>query len=484
MDTVLAKLDELQEHAIKLLGTAVEIPSVSNDPTLRKEVFRMAEFLEKEFDSLNILHKREFLDPEAKIDDSAPAFPPVLFAETVPVGSGLPSVLIYGHYDVQPAEEGDGWKLPPFKFHHDEQKGIMYGRGATDDKGPVLGWLHVIRAYKAAKVPLPVRLVFCLEGLEEVGSTGLRSILRREIEKGSRGYLHGIDVVSISDTYWTGTSKPCLGYGLRGISYFTIQVSAGGDGKDKHSGYGGQIKEPLQDLVKLFSSLTDDAGDIAIPGFSALEKPLRPEVKALYEGIETENKLSKHETAVQTLIAGWYDSALSYHGIEGAFSGPGAKTVIPGSVIGKFSLRTQSGIDLSAVTKIVKEHLDAVYRKLKTKNIMKVECLGSEPGWESDPLHWNYDAASKAIEKVWGVKPDYTREGGTIPITGMLQDILAGKNIVLIPMGRVDDGAHSADEKLDLTNYANGCKVFAWYLEEIGNRGDNHALDTHSRHIE
>jgi len=228
----------------------------------------------------------------------------------------------------------------------------MYGRGVTDDKGPVLGWLHVIRAYHAAKVALPVRLVFCLEGLEEVGSTGLRTILAREVKKGPSGFLHKVDVVCISDTYWTGTSKPCLGYGLRGISYFALTVKAGDAGKDVHSGYGGQVKEPLQDLVKLLASLTDDFGDIAISGFKDLEKPLTPEIKALYEGIEIENKMSKHETAVQTLVAGWYDSALSYHGIEGAFSGPGAKTAIPGCVIG---LSSQSIAEFQTADKFIRQ---------------------------------------------------------------------------------------------------------------------------------
>lgn len=346
----------------------------------------------------------------------------------------------------------------------------MRGRGVTDDKGPVLGWLSVLRAFHATSTPLPARLVFCLEGMEEVGSPGLRAVLEAELSLGPAGYLHGVTTAAISDNYWLGTKKPCLTYGLRGIVYFTLEVR-NGTGKDMHSGYGGQVQEPLGDLVKLLASLTNDQGDIAVEGFKALEKPLTAEARKFYEGIEIEGlEDSKYgEDKVKRLVSGWHDSALSYHGIEGAFSGQGAKTVIPGRVVGKFSIRSQSGMDADAITPLIAAHLRGAYGQLKTKNPMAFSCLGHEPGWEADPTHWNYRAAIEAVERVWGVTPDLIREGGTIPVTSMIGEVLGKEvSVVLIPMGRGDDGAHSTDEKLDVVNFANGCKVLAWYLTIVG----------------
>ena len=173
------------------------------------------------------------------------------------------NVLVYGHHDVQPALKEDGWTHDPFTLVHDE-KDRLCGRGSTDDKGPILGWLWAIQIHQQLNIPLPVNLVICFEGMEESGSEGLDDLIRAE----AQGFFKDVDMVCISDNYWLGDSKPCLTYGLRGISYFTLQVT--GIAKDLHSGvFGGLVHEPMTDLIKLMSSLVDVKGKIQIPGIYA-----------------------------------------------------------------------------------------------------------------------------------------------------------------------------------------------------------------------
>ena len=189
------------------------------------------------------------------------------------------TVLVYGHYDVQPALKEDGWVTEPFELNVDDQ-GRMFGRGSTDDKGPVLGWLNVIDAHRQAGIDLPVNLLMCFEGMEEYGSEGLDDFIQAEAGK----YFADADAVCISDNYWLGTKKPCLTYGLRGCNYYSVTVS--GPGQDLHSGvFGGTAHEPMTDLVRVLGTLVDTDGQIKIPGIKELVAPLTDEEKALYAGI-------------------------------------------------------------------------------------------------------------------------------------------------------------------------------------------------------
>jgi Cys-Gly metallodipeptidase DUG1 len=162
----------------------------------------------------------------------------------------------------------------------------------------------------------------------------------------------------------------------------------------------------------------------------------------------------------------WRYPTLSLHGIEGAFHSAGAKTVIPAKVIGKFSIRTVPNQDPKKITELVSAHVSAEFKKLKSKNQMKFECMHAGKWWISDPVHWNYVAAAQAIEKVYGVKPDLTREGGSIPVTLTFQDELK-RNVLLLPIGACDDGAHSINEKIDRRNYIQGIKLLGSYLHEL-----------------
>jgi Cys-Gly metallodipeptidase DUG1 len=327
------------------------------------------------------------------------------------------TILVYGHYDVQPALKDDGWATDPFTLTIDE-KDRMYGRGSTDDKGPVLGWLNAIEAHQEARVDFPVNLLMCFEGMEEYGSEGLDEFIEVEAKK----YFKDADAVCISDNYWLGTEKPCLTYGLRGCNYYSVTVS--GPGQDLHSGvFGGTAQEPMTDLVRVLGKLVDTNGKILIPGLDDLVAPLTDDEKSLYGGISfTMDNLYEslgsttgiYPDKENTLMARWRYPSLSVHGIEGAFSAPGAKTVIPAKVIGKFSIRTVPNMESDDVNRLVYKYINDEFAKLASKNKLEVSLQHAGKWWVASPKHWNFSAASKAVEQVFGVKPDMTREGGRL----------------------------------------------------------------------
>ena len=379
------------------------------------------------------------------------------------------TILVYGHYDVQPALKEDGWATEPFKLTIDE-KGRMFGRGSTDDKGPVLGWVNAIEAHQKAGLDFPVNLLMCFEGMEEYGSEGLDDLINAEAKK----FFKDANAVCISDNYWLGTEKPCLTYGLRGCNYYSIEIS--GPGQDLHSGvFGGTAHEPMTDLVKVMASLVDVNGNILIPGIDELVAPLTDEEKALYGPIaftmdnlyeSLGSKTSIHDDKDRTLMGRWRYPSLSLHGIEGAFSAPGAKTVIPAKVVGKFSIRTVPNMEPDAVTKLVEDYVNKVFKSLNSKNTCHVSLQHCGKWWVASPKHWNFTAAGKAVEHVWGVKPDLTREGGSIPVTLTFEQA-TGKNVLLLPMGSSTDAAHSINEKLDRRNYIEGVKMLGAYLHYV-----------------
>eukprot|EP00732_Lithocolla_globosa_P001089 Lithocolla_globosa_v1_NODE_485_length_3924_cov_498.966658.p2 type:complete len:356 gc:universal NODE_485_length_3924_cov_498.966658:1981-3048(+) len=353
----------------------------------------------------------------------------------------------------------------------------MYGRGTTDDKGPVVGWLSAInslqKAYNSTKLPVNIKFVF--EGMEECGSEGLDDFVLKE----KNGFLKNIDYISISDNYWLGKKTPCLTYGLRGISYFCVEIK--GPGQDLHSGiYGGSVYEPMTDLIHLFGKLTDTNGNLMIPGIYDQVTPVTEEELETYSNLDytmetfldsihssKKNDTSLHpDDVTKNLMSRWRYPCLSIHGIEGAFSASGAKTVIPYRVIGKFSIRIVPKMEQNDVNQMVLSYLEQQFKQLGTKNTMKATVIHSGNYFLSDIRHPNFQAASRALFRVFGKQPNLTREGGSIPVAVTFQNILE-KNVVLLPMGACDDGPHSAKEKLDKTNFVDGIRAMGTYLHEL-----------------
>ncbi|CAK7900928.1 cys-Gly metallodipeptidase Dug1p [[Candida] anglica] len=466
------KIDELKPAFVERLRKAIAIPSVSGDESLRPKVVEMAHFLVDELTDLGFhdIQLKELGVQPPPVENKDLKLPPIVLGR-YGNDKNKKTVLVYGHYDVQPALKEDGWSTDPFTMYHDTTKDILYGRGSTDDKGPVLGWLNVIQAHNELKWELPVNLVVCFEGMEESGSLGLDELIAAE----AKNYFNGVDTVCISDNYWLGTTKPVLTYGLRGCNYY--QVSIKGPGADLHSGiFGGIIAEPMTDLVKVLAQLVDGNGRILIPGIDDMVAPLTEKEDKLYDDIdfsvEELNAAAGSDTALHQdkkaiLKHRWRYPSLSVHGIEGAFSGGGAKTVIPSKVIGKFSIRTVPNIESAKLDKLVIDYVNAKFAELGSPNSIKAELIHDGAYWVSNPFNEAFTAAAKATEDVWNIKPDFTREGGSIPITLSFEQLL-GTDVLLLPMGRGDDGAHSINEKLNMSNYINGCKTLGGYLHYYG----------------
>lgn len=461
-------VDALEEIFIQRLSELVSIPSVSLCSLHRPDVFKAADYIYQLMKQLGIDVEKRFLGTQI-MEGQEIDLPPVVLGK-YGNDKNKKTVLLYGHFDVQPAFFTDGWNTDPWKLVYDEKTDCMYGRGATDDKGPLLGWLNTVEAFQKAGIDIPVNLVFCFEGMEENGSHGLHELIQKEADK----YFADIDCVCISDNYWLGTKKPCLTYGLRGISSYVVTIT--GPPADLHSGiFGGFVNEPMTDLVKLLSSIVDSNGTILIPGIMDKVVPLTAEEEALYDDISITmddlyyavgSKTIVYDDTKSVLMHRWRYPSLSLHGIEGAYSEAGVKTVIPAKVSGKFSIRLVPNMNCEETYLLVKKHLESVFASLGSKNVFTLDVLHGSEGWLSSIKHWNYQAASKATEKVYGVIPDYTREGGSIPVT-LTFDRFLKKNVLLLPMGRADDGPHSINEKLNKSNYIQGIKLFGTYLCEL-----------------
>jgi len=471
MKKFFAFIDEHKEEYIKNLGDAVEIKSVSAWPHTREEIVKMVHLVGDRVKALGASIEYCDVGMQTLPDGSKLKLPPVLMGE---LGNdpNKKTLLVYGHLDVQPALKEDGWDYEPFVLTQDNGK--LYGRGSTDDKGPVLGWVHALQAYQALGIEIPVNMKFCFEGMEESGSEGLDELLmsRKDTE-----FMKSVDYVCISDNYWLGKNKPCITYGLRGICYFSIEVEC--CSKDLHSGvFGGTVHEGMADLIAMMNTLLDKDGKILVDNLMEQVAPVTSEEEAKYKTIDFNvedyqndiktNKLMHNQDKIKTLMARWRFPSLSLHGIEGAFSEPGAKTVIPRKVIGKFSIRIVPDQTPEFVEKCVVDYLNKKWQQRGSKNTMTVYQHGSggKP-WTSDPDHPNYLAGRRATQMVYGVEPDLTREGGSIPVTLTLQEA-TGKSVMLLPMGACDDGAHSQNEKIDIRNYIEGTKLLGAYLHELG----------------
>lgn len=467
MDNVFNYIDENSKKFVERLATAVAIPSVSASEENRPDVCSMVKWTAEEMKKLGIT--TEFVDIGLQTMPSGKKIPlpPVLLGH-LGADPAKKTLLVYGHLDVQPASKDDGWDFEPFILTEKDDK--LYGRGSSDDKGPVLGWLNAIEAFCSTKTEVPVNLKFIFEGMEESNSAGLDEMIMARKDT----FLKGVDFVCISDNYWLGKKKPCLTYGLRGICYFFVEVKCAE--RDLHSGvFGGSVHEAMTDVIALLNSLLDNNGRIQIPGIYESVAPVTDDEAILYTDIDFDleeyckdigcDRLM-HSSKAQVLMHRWRHPSLSIHGIEGAFSSSGSKTVIPKKVIGKFSIRIVPNQAPDDVIKLTKTYLENYHNQRGSPNHVNVTGCGG-PAWVSDFNHINYVAGKKATEKVYGVVPDMTREGGSIPVTLTLQEA-TGKNVLLLPMGSCDDGAHSQNEKINKTNYIQGSKLLAAYMDELG----------------
>ncbi|XP_039383933.1 beta-Ala-His dipeptidase-like isoform X1 [Mauremys reevesii] len=460
-------IDLHENKFIETLKEWVAVESDSIQPERRQNVTQMVELTADKLRVMGATVELVKLGSHKLPDGQSLLLPPLILAE-LGKDPQKPTVCFYGHVDVQPAKKEDGWETDPYNLT--EIDGNLYGRGATDNKGPVLAWINAVESFRALKLDSPVNHKFIIEGMEEAGSLGLEEIIKKENQR----FFSDVDYIVISDNLWLSNRKPALTYGTRGNICFSVEVRCGE--RDLHSGsFGGIIHEPMTDLIALLDSLVDTSGRILIPGVYDDVASFTEEEKKLYEAIEFDLEEYKNNTGVKKFLYDtkeeilshlWRYPSLSIHGIEGAFHEPGIKTVIPAKVIGKFSIRQVPHMDISIVEHQVRKYLEDVFSKRNSPNKLNVTMPISAMPWVADINDPLYTAARTAIKTVFGQDPEMIRDGATIPIAQTFQNITR-KSVMMLPIGAPDDGEHSQKEKISRYNYIQGTKLFATLFLEI-----------------
>jgi acetylornithine deacetylase/succinyl-diaminopimelate desuccinylase-like protein len=444
----------LESHAARFedeLCEFLRIPSISADPARRDDMYRAADWVADQFRRMRFA---------AEIIPTAGH--PMVYAES-PAVPGAPTALVYGHYDVQPVEPLEKWTTPPFE--PTRRDGKLYARGATDDKGQLFTHLKSVEAWITVEGRLPLNLKFLIEGEEEVGSMGLEKFLHEHADR------LACDCVVISDGGQFAPGMPAITYGLRGIAYCELRVT--GPNRDLHSGsFGGSITNPINALAKMLAQLTDDQGRVTIPGFYddvvALTKRERDEMAALpfdekefFKSVGVTGAVG--ETGYATLERRWARPTFDLCGIWGGYQGEGSKTVLPATAAAKLSFRLVPNQEPAKVTAALEQKL----KQLCPPGItIEVIGLHAAPG-VLVPLDSPYvEAAARAVERAFGRRPVFTREGGSIPIvTAFHQQLKA--DALLIGWGQEDDNCHSPNEKFTLADFHRGIKASAELWEEL-----------------
>jgi acetylornithine deacetylase/succinyl-diaminopimelate desuccinylase-like protein len=441
----------IQTHRQRFLNELFDwlrIPSVSADSKHKADVRKAAEFLKEKFTAAGA-DKAELCETKGH---------PIVYAEKI-INPSLPTVLVYGHYDVQPPDPLNLWTSPPFEPVIKDEK--IYARGACDDKGQV--YMHVKAFEMMMKLnQLPCNIKFMVEGEEEVGSDNLGIFVKE-----NRGKLKA-DIILISDTAIISLDHPSITVGLRGLSYVEVEVT--GPNRDLHSGvYGGAVANPINVLAKMIASLHDENGRVTIPGFydqvqelSAAEREVLNKAPFNLEQYKEELGIAEvqGERGYTTLERTGIRPTLDVNGIWGGYTGEGAKTVLPSKAFAKISMRLVPNQENHEITELFTRH----FLTLAPKSVkVKVTPLhGGQPA--VTPTNSKaFKAASAAFEEVWRKKPIPTRDGGSIPIVALFKKEL-GLDTVLMGFGLDSDAIHSPNEHYGVKNFLLGMEtIIAFY---------------------
>ena len=441
-------VDQNSERYLNELFALLRIPSVSADPKYKTEVLRMADAVK---DSLVAAGAdRVEICP-------TPGYP-IVYGEKI-IDSNLPTVLVYGHYDVQPPDPLELWTSPPFEPVI--RNGNIYARGSADDKGQV--FMHV-KAFELMLQNnlLPCNVKFMIEGEEEVGSSNLDNFLEANKERLKA------DCVLVSDTSMIANDIPSINTGLRGLSYVEVEVT--GPNRDLHSGvYGGGVANPINVLCEMIASLKDNDLHISIPGFyddvlelSQSERDALNSAPFSVDEYKTELKIGDvmGEKGYSTLERTATRPTLDVNGIWGGYTGEGAKTVLPSKAFAKISMRLVPNQSPDKITELFKKHFESI-----APAGVKVEVRPHHGGWPVvTPTDSNeYRAAAKAMQTTFGKEPIPARGGGSIPIVASFEKIL-GLKTVLMGFGLDTDDIHSPDEHYGVFNYLKGIETIPYFF--------------------
>lgn len=440
-------IEENKQRFLDELFDLLRIPSVSADSKFAGDVRKTAEFVKASFEKAGV----------DSVEICETAGHPIVYAQKI-IDETLPTVLVYGHYDVQPADPYDLWDSPPFEPVIKDEK--IYARGACDDKGQM--YMH-IKSFETMMQTntLACNIKFMIEGEEEVGSDNLGIFVKENKEKLKA------DVILISDTSMIANDVPSITVGLRGLSYVEVEVT--GPNRDLHSGvYGGGVDNPINTMCDMIASLKDEDNHITIPGFynkvevlsdidrTAINKaPF--DVEAYKKDLDIDDV--RGEKDYTTLERTGIRPALDVNGIWGGYTGEGAKTVLPSKAYAKISMRLVPHQDADEITELFTKHFQRIAPK--SVKIKVTPHHGGQPAvTPTDSLA--YKAASNAIVEAWGKSPIPTRDGGSIPIVALFKEEL-GLDTVLLGFGLDSDAIHSPNEHYGIFNYMKGIETITLF---------------------
>jgi len=448
-------INQNQDKFLNELLDLLRIPSISADPKYTNDVLLCAQKLKKGFDSIG-LDNVEVISTEGH---------PIVYGEKI-LNDAWPTVLIYGHYDVQPADPLDLWDADPFdpvvKSTPIHPEGAIFARGACDDKGQMFMHVKAVEAMiHSGELCCNVKLM--IEGEEEVGSENLATFVVANKEKLKA------DIILVSDTGMLANDTPSVTTGLRGLSYVEVEVT--GPNRDLHSGlYGGCVANPINILNKMIASLQNEKNEITIPGF--YDKVLVLSDEERQEMAKAPFSISRYcdaldinsvygEDGYSTMERGSIRPSLDVNGIWGGYTGEGAKTVIPSKAYAKISMRLVPDQDPEEITQLFKQHFESTAPE-GTKVVVNPH-HGAYPS--VTPIDSNgYKAASMAYEKTFGKKPIPVRSGGSIPIVAMFEKEL-GLKTILMGFGLDSDAIHSPNEHYGLFNYKRGIETIPYFFQ-------------------
>jgi len=455
-DATDAFVQQNRERFLAELKDFIRIPSISTLPENEGDLRRAAEFVAAKLRDAGM----------ENVEIIATDRHPLVYADWLHA-PGKPTVLCYGHYDVQPADPLELWESPPFE--PTERNGNLYARGAVDDKGQMYMHIKVVETLRAVNGTLPVNLKFIVEGEEEVGGASIAKYVAEHQDK-----LRA-DVALVSDTAMYAEGIPTLCIGLRGLIY--LEVEAFGPARDLHSGlYGGAAPNAVYGLVELLAKAKDENGKILIPGiYDDVEEPAAAEL-ASWQGLPFSEKEFLAREVGSTELTGepgrtvlervWSRPTFEVHGIAGGFTAAGAKTVIPAKATAKVSFRLVPWQDPNKVVDSFSQWVASnAPRGIRTE----VRVLSASPGLVVNPEHPAIDVAARAFGDVFGRETVFIRSGGSIPIVGDFATHL-GIPTILMGFGLPDDGLHSPNEKYKVENYFLGIKTVAHFFEQYGAR--------------
>lgn len=449
-------LERNSERHIDELKDFLRIPSVSAKSEHRDDMRRAAEWLVDRMLEAGLTTAELIPTPGH----------PVVLGEWRGA-EGAPTLLVYGHYDVQPPEPLDEWETPPFE--PTVRDGNIYARGSVDDKGQLYLHLKAVEAHIAERGALPVNVIFLIEGEEEIGSPNLEAFLVENQER------LRCDAVMISDTTMFAPGLPSITMGLRGLAYMEIRVQ--GPKSDLHSGsYGGAVVNPANALADILAKLKDENGRVAVPGFYDDVRDLTDrERDAMSKLPFTEDELREEvgapalagEKGYGALERVWARPTLDVNGLLSGYTGEGAKTVLPAKAMAKVSMRLVPDQDYHDIERKFTEYVSSLAPEGVT---VEVEALHGGQPWRADPTEQIFEAASGALAEAFGRDPVYIREGGSIPIVQAFQQTF-GTPVVLMGFGLPGENAHAPNEWMSLENYSKGARAIALLYDRLDSSG-------------